>query len=167
MSKKDSKGNSNKAAEHVRLYEAMMQTAAWQDLTTDARALYVLMKQQYKGTNNGKLVLSVRQVSEALHISKTTAASAFTELVEHGFIELVIRGSFVARKDRRASEWRLTEHVCDVSKDLPSRRYQTWRPGMNFTVRGEGQTVRGEGHPVPEGGLLQSKMPRTVRREGL
>ncbi|AWN51797.1 hypothetical protein [Methylobacterium sp. 17Sr1-1] len=97
-------GRSEKAADHVRLYAWLMNSPAWKALTPVARALYVLLKAVYKGNNNGSLVLSTRQAAEDLHISKTTAANAFSELQVHGFIEAMIRGSFGGRKDRRATE---------------------------------------------------------------
>ncbi len=107
------------AADHVRLYAWLMNSQAWKALTPVARALYLLLKALYKGNNNGRLVLSVRQVADELHISKTTAANAFSELQVHGFIEAMIRGSFGGRKDRRATEWLLTEHKCDVTGICP------------------------------------------------
>lgn len=139
--KRDDKANPNKAADHIRLYAWLMESAAWKDLTPHARALYVLLKAQYKGMNNGRIILSIRQVSESLHISKTTAAEAFKELVAHGFVEVVIRGSFGGRKDGRATEWRLTEHKCDVSGDLASKAFLRWRPESISTVRPEGRSV--------------------------
>ncbi|MCJ2131600.1 hypothetical protein [Methylobacterium sp. E-045] len=139
--KRDHRGNPNKGPSHVRLYDWLMDSDAWKDLSAQARALYVLLKAQYRGMNNGRLVLSIRQVSEELHISKTTAAEAFKELVAHGFTEVVIRGSFGGRKDGRATEWRLTEHPCDVSGELPSKAFMRWRPGSISTVRPEGQSV--------------------------
>ncbi|SFU38582.1 hypothetical protein SAMN02799631_00369 [Methylobacterium sp. 174MFSha1.1] len=160
-------GRSEKAADHVRLYAWFMDSAAWRDLTPVARALYVLLKALYKGNNNGLLVLSVRQVVEELHISKSTAAKAFLELQAHGFIEAVIRGSFGGRKDRRATEWLLTEHRCDVTGNLPSKRFMRWTPGSNFTVRGEGQGVPQGGLSVPQGGLLKSKVAVSVPLRGL
>lgn len=165
--KRDQKGNPNKAPDHVRLYGWLLQSEAWKDLSAEGRALYVLLKQVYKGINNGRLILSIRQASEALHVSKTTAPKAFAELVSHGFIEIHIRGSFEGRKDRRATEWRLTEHNCDVTGELASKRFMSWRPESNLTVRGEGQTVRGEGHPVPQRELSRSFSPRTVPLRGL
>ncbi len=160
-------GRSEKAADHVRLYAWMMNSPAWKDLTPVARTVYVLLKDQYKGTNNGRLVLSIRQVSDALRVSKTTAAKAFIELQEHGFIEAMIRGSFGGRKDRRATEWGLTECPCDVTGALGSKRFMRWRPGSMFTVRVEGQTVRVEGQGVPQDGLSKSKMVRAVPQGGL
>lgn len=139
--KRDDKGNPNKAADHLRLYTWLMDSAAWVDLSAPARAVYILLKAQYKGMNNGRLILSIRQVSDALHISKTTAAKVFKELIDHGFIEIVIRGSFGGRKDGRATEWRLTEHKCDVSGELASKAFLRWRPGSISTVRPEVRIV--------------------------
>lgn len=148
--KRDDKGNPNKAADHVRLYSWLMESAAWKDLTTDERSLYVLLKERYKGINNGRIILSTRQVSDALHISKTTAAKAFRGLIRRGFIEVVIKGTFGGRKDGRATEWRLTEHKCDVSGELASKAFMRWRPGSISAVRTEVQTVRPEGQAVLE-----------------
>ncbi len=160
-------GRSEKAADHVRLYAWLMNSPAWKALTPVARALYLLLKALYKGNNNGRLVLSIRQVADELHISKTTAANAFAELQAHGFIEAMIRGSFGGRKDRRATEWLLTEHKCDVTGDLPSKRFMRWTPGSNFTVRVEGQGVPQGGLSVPQGGLSKSKVAVSVPLRGL
>jgi hypothetical protein len=166
LSKADHKGNSKKDAPHLRLYDWLTESKAWTDLSTDARALYILLKQKYRGINNGRIVLSVRQACENLQIGKTTAAKAFEELEAHGFIEIVIRGSFNSRKDRRATEWRLTEHSCDVSGELPSKRFMSWQPGRNFTVRPGGQSVPEGGHSVPQRGLSRPIIPRTVPQRG-
>ena len=165
--KRDHKGNPNKSADHVRLYGFMLQSDAWKDLSTEGRSLYVLLKSLYKGSNNGHLILSVRQAAEALHISKTTASKAFEELQGHGFIEVSIRGSFEGRKDRRATEWRLSELTCDRTGELPSKSFMRWKPGSNFTVRAEGQMVRVEGQGVPQDGLSRSSIPRMVPQRGL
>ena len=166
MSKSDHKGNPKKEPPHLRLYDWLTESKAWKDLSTDARALYVLLKQKYRGINNGRIILSVRQACENLQIGKTTAAKAFDELEAHGFIETVIRGSFNNRKDRRATEWRLTEHVCDVSGELPTKRFMSWEPGRNFTVRPGGQSVPEGGHLVPERGLSRPIIPRAVPQRG-
>jgi hypothetical protein len=167
MKKPDHKGNSKKDPQHVRLYEWLTESAAWRDLSTDARALYVLLKGKYRGMNNGRIILSVRQASENLRISKTSVSKAFLELQAHGFIEVVIRGSFDGRKDGRATEWRLAEHSCDVSGDLATKLFMSWAPGKDFTVRPGGQSVRVEGQSVPEGGLRRAQIPRTVPQRGL
>ncbi|ACK84154.1 hypothetical protein [Methylorubrum extorquens] len=167
MKKLDHRGNSKKDPQHVRFYEWLTDSAAWRDLSTDARALYVLLKGKYRGMNNGRIILSVRQASENLRISKTSVGKAFVELQAHGFIEVVIRGSFDGRKDGRATEWRLTEHSCDVSGDLAAKRFMSWAPGKDFTVRPGGRSVRAEGQSVPQGGLTKAQIPRAVPQRGL
>ena len=109
--------------------------------------------------NNGRIILSVRQAAENLKVSKTSASKAFTELQTHGFAEVVIVGSFDSRKDGRATEWRLTEHPCDVSGELPTKRFMSWAPGKNFTVPQGGRSV-------PQGGLVDQRIPRTVPLRG-
>ena len=68
------------------------------------------------------LAASVRTIGERLGKSKTTAARALLELEEAGFIETVKVGRF-ARRDRMASEYRLTFHRCDVSHAPPSKAF--------------------------------------------
>ncbi|WP_331299204.1 hypothetical protein [Methylobacterium oryzae] len=164
--KRDAKGNGKKEPQHIRLYEWLTESAAWQHLSTEARALYVLMKQRYKGMNNGRIVLSVRQAAENLNVSKTSASKAFSELQTHGFIEAVILGGFNSRKDGRATEWRLTEHTCDVSGELATKRFMSWTPGRNSTVPQGGRSVPQRGQSVPQGGLMDKRIPRTVPLRG-
>lgn len=164
--KRDAKGNGKKEPQHIRLYEWLTESAAWQHLSTDGRALYVLLKQRYKGMNNGRIILSVRQAAENLNVSKTSASKAFSELQAHGFIEVVILGSFDSRKDGRATEWRLTEHACDVSGELPTKRFMSWTPERNSTVPQGGRSVPQRGQSVPQGGLMDQRIPRTVPLRG-
>ncbi|MDR7039633.1 DNA-binding transcriptional MocR family regulator [Methylobacterium sp. BE186] len=167
MRKADSKGNSKKEPQHVRLYEWLTESVAWRHLSTDARALYVLLKQKYRGMNNGRIILSVRQAAENLKISKTSAAKSFQELQALGFIEVVIRGAFNSRKDGRATEWRLTEYGCDLSGDLATKRFMSWVPGKDFTVRAVGRSVPQGGQSVLQGGPIEPSIPRTVPLRGL
>ncbi|TXN06693.1 hypothetical protein FV222_04835 [Methylobacterium sp. WL103] len=167
MKHADSRGNPKKEKPHLRLYEWLTDSKAWTDLSTDARALYILLKQKYRGINNGRIILSVRQACENLQIGKTTAAKAFQELEVHGFIEIVIRGSFDGRKDGRATEWRLTEHECNVSGELPTKRFMSWAPGKDLTVRAGVRSVPEGGQSVPQGGPLRSSIPKMVSQRGL
>jgi hypothetical protein len=164
--KKDHKGNGKKEPQHVRLYEWLTESAAWKHLSPEGRALYVLLKQRYKGMNNGRIILSVRQAAENLNVSKTSASKAFQELQALGFVEAVIVGGFDSRKDGRATEWRLTEHPCDVSGELPTKRFMNWTPGKNLTVPQRGRSVPQGGQSVPQGGLTDQTIPRTVPLRG-
>lgn len=116
-------------ARHVRLFYWMMDSPAWKDLDARARAVYVELARRYAGpgSTNGRIVYSVRQAADDLRISKSAAANALRSLQEHGFIFAMQRGAFT-RKNRHATEWRLTEFDCDVTKELNSKDFMRWQP---------------------------------------
>jgi len=108
----------------------MLRTAAWRSLDPTARALYVEMASRYRGpeSNNGRIRYSVRQAASALHIGKTTAARAFLQLQDRGFIVQTQKGAF-SRKVRHSTLWRLTEFGCDG--ELATKEYSRWQPPEN------------------------------------
>lgn len=121
----DKRGRSNKDARHIRLYHFLLETEAWRALSCTERALYLELLHCYNGTNNGKIFCSVRRVEQQLHISKSTAARAFLRLEQLGFIRCEKIGSF-ACKNRRASEWRLTDQRSDIDGSSPTREFMHW-----------------------------------------
>ena len=121
----DRTGRSKKAARHVRLYYWLMQTAAWKSLSGNQRAIYIEMASRYDGSNNGRIVYSVREAAQALHIGKATAARDLIVLEERGFIVVMARGAFNV-KLKLATEWRLTEFNCDVTGALPTKEFAKW-----------------------------------------
>src|SRR5262249_22348580 len=54
-------------------------------------------------------------------------------LQERGFIVAMTKGAFSWKK-RHATEWRLTEHVCNVSGHGPTSEYRNWRPEIQNAV---------------------------------
>lgn len=157
MTKRANKtGRSEKAAPHARLYYWFTDCPAWASLTAGARATYLLLLRRYKGSNNGKIPLSVREVAAELRAGKSTAAGYLDELQERGFIEVMTRGAF-ANKNAKATEWKLNEYPCDVTGELPSKAFMRWMPGRNLTVRPGVPTV-----PVAE---PIGTCSRTVRSE--
>lgn len=140
MAKADHTGRSKGDGRHMRLHHWLFDSAAYQSLSSDARAVHMILLRRYNGSNNGELSLSVREVADQLRISKSTAQRVFVELQERGFIEVVIRGTFT-RKDRRATEWRLTQYPCDLSGDMPSKAFMRWEPEKNLTVSPQVRTV--------------------------
>lgn len=117
------------AERHVRLYHRMLKTPAWRSLSATARAIYLEIEQRYGGigSNNGRIVYSVRMASEAVHIGKDTAARALVELQQRGFLKATKRGAF-SLKTRHASEWMLTAHVSDISSHAATKDYEQWQP---------------------------------------
>jgi hypothetical protein len=131
---------------HVRLYHRMMKTAAWTSLSPNARAVYIEIEARYGGfgSNNGRIVYSVRMASEGTNIGKTAAARALIDLQDRGFIRMTKRGAF-SLKSRHATEWRLTTHASDVSSQAATKEYEHWQPPEKNTVpeRGPDGTCTG------------------------
>ncbi len=76
-----------KEARHVRLYHWILASPAWKSLNAVERSLYVEIASRYAGPGtNGKIVLSVRQAADALHVSKATASRAFDGLQRRGLL---------------------------------------------------------------------------------
>jgi hypothetical protein len=112
-------------APHVRLYRWIMDSPAYLSLSCQARAVLLEIARGHDGTNNGRLGLSIRRASERCNIARGTAARALVELQERGFIECMTKGAF-SRKAPHASEWRLTWWGCDVTGELPSKKFMSW-----------------------------------------
>ena len=112
-------------APHVRLYRWMLDSPAYLSLSCAARAVLTEIARVYDGMNNGRLGLSVRRAAERCNIARATAQRAFVELQERGFIDCMTKGAF-SRKDPHATEWRLTWWTCDVTGELPSKKFMSW-----------------------------------------
>jgi hypothetical protein len=126
MSRGRKKGGKGKAGRFIMVTYHMLETAAWQDLSAQDRAVFLQLWKRYDGSNNGRLALSVRDAAAECNISKDTAGKCFASLEAHGFIELTSQGAFSV-KNRQASEWRLTLEKCDRTGTLPSRSFQRWK----------------------------------------
>ena len=89
-----------------------------------ARCAWLELVRLYNGTNNGRIVLSAQKLAERLGRSKSHAARALLELEVAGFIATETIGTFT-RRDRKASEYRLTHLRCDVSQRPASKEFQS------------------------------------------
>ena len=128
----------------------LLESAAWLSLSAQARALYVHIALRYNGRNNGHIGLSVRDAAAECRLAKDTAARAFSELVERGFIELAQAGAFNL-KVRHAAEWRLTALPCDRTSALPSKAFMRWRQSDPPRSETRSQT---RDSPVPQSGTV-------------
>jgi DNA-binding transcriptional MocR family regulator len=112
----------------------------------------------YNGANNGLIVYSVRQAADELKIGKTTAAKAFRDLQNHGFIVAEQRGAFhwkidvTGQRHRPASEWRITERHSDrtvgIESRYPTKEFIRW-PEIQNTVRPQVRMVPVRGPERP------------------
>jgi DNA-binding transcriptional MocR family regulator len=159
------KKSKNTELSHVRIHRYMMKTAAWQNLSAVARALYVEVANRYFGSNNGQIAHSVRQAASALKVSKDTANRAFEELQKRGFIAVQRKTGFNLKERKgQATEWRLTEFPFG-SDASGTKEFTRWSPGDDFPVS-KGQkpnhrrtpaTVEGDSHQASP--LVNYKRP--------
>lgn len=125
MSKKRRKGRSGGG--FVQVFNYVMESAAWKDLSVGARATYVELKRLYNGANNGRLGFGSRGAANVLGKSKSMANRYLKELEDHGFIVRQRESSYY--QTRMTVEWCLTEERNDVTGETPTRLFRNW-PNM-------------------------------------
>jgi hypothetical protein len=120
----------------VALERYMLHSPAWKSLSPPARCAFLELCNLYNGSNNGRIALSARTLSELLSVSRATAGRAFKDLTNRGFIEAVRQGGFnVKTGTRRSTEWRLTTQHCDVTGEKASKTFMRWQGGkIHFTA---------------------------------
>lgn len=125
--KHDSKGRSKGQGRVIVLTHHLLETPAWRTLPVYERAAYIEVAQLYNTANNGYLGMGVRRLAERLGVSVNKAHWCIQELIQRGFLEVAEPSGF-SRKDRTATEFRLTQYACDRTNQLPSKAFQNWRP---------------------------------------
>ena len=120
MSKQKSNATGrNATSRFVGLPHYLLKSSAWLTMTPNAKALLIEVWRRHNGSNNGEISYAVREASE-IGLSSSTAARAFTELVDRGFLR-VRRQSRFALKTKEARTWELTAEPCNekpASKDF-------------------------------------------------
>jgi DNA-binding transcriptional regulator YhcF (GntR family) len=114
----------NNAEEHfVRLGHDLTGSQAWKALGPYARDAYSWIARRYRGKNNGKIPMSVRDLADLMGVNDKTAVKAFKRLQLFGFLAVHQKGHMGLRGDeqRRATRWRLTEYRCEDGQ--PTRDY--------------------------------------------
>lgn len=107
----------------VMLTYDILNSPAWEGLSTQARAVLIQIAKRYNSKNNGALAASVRDLAAECRINKDTVGVAIRALVEAGFLEIVQEGSFKYKK-RHAAEYRLTWFQCNQTGARGSRAWK-------------------------------------------
>ena len=118
------KKNENNTEHWTKLVRPMMETDAWQALSTCAQALYPWLRLEWRGlkaNNNGKIQFSVRQAACRMGVSKNTAAKAFHNLQAKGFIVVTRPARLGLGGDADAPCFELTEIQLPNSKERGGR----------------------------------------------
>ena len=121
----------------------LLKSAAWRDLDTNARALYVEILFRFNGTNNGSIGLGTREAGKALHVSKDTAIRAFDALVDHGLIVLATASTF--NQKRLSREWLLTDHPDDRNGQGARKDFMKWGTEKQKIGASQGQIGASQG----------------------
>lgn len=108
---------------YITKHEEWLRSPAYQDLHCVARCLLDEFLRIYRPDRNGRLSISVASAAKLLRVNKDTAARAFHELAEHGFIRLK---GVELWQERRAREWCLT--IMENNGRNPSDEWRDWRP---------------------------------------
>lgn len=112
---------------HIRLFNWIMDTAAWSSLTFGARCLLLEVWRRHNGQNNGQISYSQREAVKALGCSAGSASRWFGELQEKGFLVAVKRSSFdwkEGAREARATVWRLTMEP--YNGERPTKEFASW-----------------------------------------
>lgn len=149
-------GRSRGEAKHVRHYRYQLDCSAWRALSMTARCLEMELKALHNGSNNGDIFLSVREAAKRLGIAPSTAARAFDELEEKGFIRPKHKGDF-RHKIRHATSWILTE--IEYAGQLPTKDFMRWQPPEKEKSR--------YSNSVPSVRTLNTPVSNSVPRTGV
>ena len=126
MAKANRKGRNKD--KFVMLTNGMIDSPAWQSLSANAQALWLHIRRRYLPDNNGDIPLSCREAAEKLNVGKTTAAAAFDELIDKGFIKVGEHSAFHL-KIKRARRWIMTHEVLDGK--APTNEWREWGKDKN------------------------------------
>tara|TARA_R110001599_G_scaffold49279_28_gene141018 strand:- start:3261 stop:3791 length:531 start_codon:yes stop_codon:yes gene_type:complete len=101
---------------------SMAHSEAFRSLSGPALKVWIELRTQFNGHNNGQVSLSFQRAADLLGMSKSTVGRAFKELEEKGFAKLRKRGQWYGRQ---AAEYTLTD--VPYCGHAASRDWQKWR----------------------------------------
>jgi DNA-binding transcriptional MocR family regulator len=83
--------------------------------------------------NNGRISLSVRQAAERLNLTRNTAAKAFHQLQEKGFIVMTRPAQLGLSGQAKTPTYEITE-IAMPGEQSGRKHYRLWRKGSDFRV---------------------------------
>ncbi len=105
-------GRENKKKKLSRLIAlewAIVDSKAWQGLTSSAKVAYIHLKRKVVNSTPGEITLSYTEMEK--HLNRRAFSRALTLLEEKGFTERTKRGGLYRRRNffRFSNEWRNTK----------------------------------------------------------
>lgn len=124
MSKKKSKLQFDRRGGVLVISRAMLESAAYETLTANAKVLTMLLQAQWR--NDRPVAFGVREAAVKIGCKPETAGRAFKTLQERGFIVCDTESLFNSKTGSKAREWRLTWMPFLDRK--PTHDWEKWRP---------------------------------------
>jgi hypothetical protein len=125
----------------LQLFTNVKRSTAYHGLGVYARAALFELIDRYYGCNNGMIGLGVRELAYELGCSKDSAAKALNELDDAKLAHPTKVGAW---RGKKATEWRLTFLRCDLTGELPVRKWEQRKPLSQSATRDT--KVREQGH---------------------
>lgn len=139
-----------------------METPAWRALSLPAQAIYPWLKLEFKGdkfNNNGKISLSLRQISERTGCNIKTAMRALHDLQRKGFVVVKRPANLGLDGEARSHLLELTEIACPP-ETRPRFLFRDWSPQAEFPVAeiaaNNPKGRNGKQNPMPREGMKRS-----------
>jgi hypothetical protein len=108
----------------VMLYNWMIDSEAWLDLKAQPRALYLLIKRRFNGSNNGEIYLSHREAAKLLNMHRNSIGTYFDVLIEHGFLKQTTKPHLGPSGVGQSAKWELTE--LPVNNRPATKEFMRW-----------------------------------------
>jgi hypothetical protein len=137
----------------IMLWDNVKHSEAYHGLSLAARCALIELIDRYNGINNGMIGLGCRELSEALNCSRDTANRVLHELDDGGLAHPLTAGTW---RGKKATEWRLTFHLCNKTGELP---ILNWKPRSQSD--GKDTKVRPEGHSGSESPTTGTQEPNS------
>jgi len=79
-----------KSPPFIRLFNELIDSKAWQELSCYARTVYIEIHRKYNGSNNDNLTYTYREAKKIM--DRRTFTKALEELVNNGLINIICSG---------------------------------------------------------------------------
>jgi len=86
-----------KSPPFIRLFNKLIDSKAWQELSCHARTVYIEIHRKYNGSNNDNLSYTYREASKIMY--KRTFTKALRELVNNGLIDIIRSGGLYRKSN--------------------------------------------------------------------
>lgn len=108
----------------VKLDEDLLASDAWAFLKPASKVLYIELKRQFTGSNNGSIFLSHRDAAHAISVHRNTVGRHYKALESVGLIVATEASKSGPSGVGQSTHWRLTE--LPVQSPKPPKKKRTF-----------------------------------------